>query len=103
MEWTEERATELIELYKRKEIIWGPKHPMHFNKIRKQYAWEELGKEMNRPVDECKKKMKKLLSCLRREKMKMKKAVEQDFQLNYLYTLAMPIFYRDMKQLHSTH
>jgi hypothetical protein len=28
---------------------------MHFNKIRKQDAWEELGKEMNRPVDEYKK------------------------------------------------
>jgi hypothetical protein len=39
----------------RKEIIWKPKHPMHFNKIKKQDAWEELGKEMNRPVDECKK------------------------------------------------
>ena len=26
---------------------------MHFNKIRKQDAWEELGKEMNTPVDEC--------------------------------------------------
>ena len=41
---------ELIELYKRKDIIWDPKHPMHFNKIRKQEAWEELRKEMNRPV-----------------------------------------------------
>ena len=58
MEWTQESATELIELYKRKDIIWDP---MHFNKIRRQYAWEELGKEMNRPVDECKKKMKNLL------------------------------------------
>jgi hypothetical protein len=56
MEWTQESAIELIELYKRKEI-WDPKHPMHFNKIRKQDAWKELGKEMNRPVDECKKKM----------------------------------------------
>jgi len=52
MEWTQESVIELIELYKRKEIIWGPKHPMYFNKIRKQEAWEELGKEMNRPVDE---------------------------------------------------
>ena len=26
---------------------------MHFNKIRKQDAWEELGEEMNRPVDDC--------------------------------------------------
>jgi len=39
---------------------------MHFNKIRKQDAWEELGKEMNRPVDERKKKMENLLSSLRR-------------------------------------
>ena len=57
MVWTQESVIELIELYKRKEITWDPKHPTHFNKIRKQDAWEELGKEMNRPVDECKKKM----------------------------------------------
>ena len=74
MERTEGSVIELIELYKRKEIIWDPKHPMHFNKIRKQAAWEELGKEMNRPVDECKKKMENLLSSLRREKMKMRKS-----------------------------
>ena len=37
-----------------------PKAPNAFNKIRKQAAWEELGQEMNRPVDECKKKMEKL-------------------------------------------
>jgi hypothetical protein len=61
MEWTRESAIELIELYKRKELIWNPKHPMHFNKIRKQDAWEELGKEMNRPVDECTKKNRELI------------------------------------------
>jgi len=44
MEWTHESVKELIELYKRKEIIWDSKHPMHFNKIRKQDAWEELEK-----------------------------------------------------------
>jgi hypothetical protein len=47
---------------------------MHFNKIRKQDAWEELGKVMNRPIDECKKKMEYLLSSFRQEKMKMKKS-----------------------------
>jgi len=36
---------EFIELYKRKEIIWDPKHPMHCNKIRKQDAWEEMGEK----------------------------------------------------------
>jgi len=74
MEWTQENVIEFIKLYKRKEIIWNPKHPMHFDKIRKQDAWEELGKEVNRPVDECKKKMVNLLSSLRREKMKMRKS-----------------------------
>jgi cytochrome c1 len=74
MEWARESVRELIELYKRKEIIWDPKHPMHFNKVRKQDAWEELGKEMNRPVDECKKKMENLLSYLRWAKMKMRKS-----------------------------
>ena len=74
MEWTEESAIQIIEIYKRKEIIWNPKHPMHFNKIRKQAAWKELGEEMNRPVDECKKEMENLLSSLRREKMKMRKS-----------------------------
>jgi hypothetical protein len=28
-----ESVIEFIELYKRKETIWGAKHPMHFNKI----------------------------------------------------------------------
>jgi hypothetical protein len=32
------------------------------------------GEKMNRPVDECKKKMENLLSPLRREKMKMRKS-----------------------------
>jgi len=74
MEWTEESAIELIELYKRKEIIWDPKHPMHFNKIRKQDAWEQLGKETNKPADECRKKMENLFSSLRQEKMKTRKS-----------------------------
>jgi hypothetical protein len=51
----------------------GPKPPKHFNKIRKQDAWEEMGKEMNRPVDECEKKMEDLLSSLQKEKTKTRK------------------------------
>jgi len=47
---------------------------MHFNKIRKQDAWEEVGKEMNRPIHECKKKMDNFLSSLQREKMKVRKS-----------------------------
>jgi len=53
MEWTQESVIEFIELYRRKEIVWDPKHPMHFNKIRNKDAYEEPGKELKRPVDEC--------------------------------------------------
>jgi hypothetical protein len=51
MEWTEGSVTEFIEVYKRQETIRAPKHTLHFNKIKEQEAWKELGKEMNRPVD----------------------------------------------------
>jgi hypothetical protein len=63
-------------LYKRKAIIWDPKHPTNFNKIKKPAAWKELGKEMYvyRSVDECKKKIDNLLSSLRREKINMRKS-----------------------------
>jgi hypothetical protein len=55
MEWTQENVIGFIELYKRKEIIWDPNNQMHFNKIKKQDTWEKLGKEINRPIDVCKK------------------------------------------------
>jgi hypothetical protein len=74
MEWIQENVIEFIELYKRKEITWDPKRPMHFKEIKKQDAWEEPGKKVDRPVEECKKKMENLLSSLRREKMKMIKS-----------------------------
>jgi hypothetical protein len=74
MEWTQENVIKFIEFYKRKEIIWDPKHPTHFNKIKKQDAWEELGNEMNKHTDECKNKTEKLLSSLQREKMKIRKS-----------------------------
>jgi hypothetical protein len=46
MEWTQENVIGFIELYKRKVVIWGPKHPTHFNKIKKKHdAWEELGRK----------------------------------------------------------
>jgi hypothetical protein len=32
LEWAKESVIEFVKVYKRKEIIWDPKHPMHFNK-----------------------------------------------------------------------
>ena len=51
------------------------------NASKKQDAWEKLAKEMNKPVDECK-KMQNLLSTMRREKIKMKKNCDKG-KVNY--------------------
>jgi len=47
---------------------------MHFNKTRKQDAWEELGKGMKRTVDERKKEMENVMSSLRQEKKMTRKS-----------------------------
>jgi len=61
-----------IKGYDREEIIWDPQHPLQFNKIKKQDAREELAKEMNSTVDECKKKTENIFSSLRWGQMWMK-------------------------------
>jgi hypothetical protein len=45
---------------------------LHFNKIKKQDAREELAKEINSPVNECKKKIENIFWSLRRGQMRMK-------------------------------
>jgi hypothetical protein len=48
MEWTQKRVIKFIEGYKRKEIVWDPKQPLHINKIKKkQDACDELVKDIN--------------------------------------------------------
>jgi hypothetical protein len=74
MEWAEENVIGFIELFKRKETIWNPKHPMYFNKIQKTRCMGVTWKKTNRPVDECKKKIENLLPSLRREKTKLRKS-----------------------------
>jgi hypothetical protein len=36
MEWTQERVIEFIDRYKKQQIIWNPKHLLHFNKTKKK-------------------------------------------------------------------
>jgi hypothetical protein len=78
MEWTQENVIEFIERYKRKEIIWTQSTLCILTKLKKTRCMGELGKELNRPIDECKKKMQNVLSSLRLEKMKMRKSREQE-------------------------
>ncbi|XP_017791992.1 PREDICTED: uncharacterized protein LOC108574005 [Habropoda laboriosa] len=74
MELNKEETIKLIEVYRKWVLIWDPKHPDHYNKVRKEDAWEEIGREIGKSPEQCKKKMEYLLAALRREKMKMKKS-----------------------------
>jgi hypothetical protein len=64
------------------------------------------GKKLTDPSMSAKKEIEDLLSSLRREKMKMRKCSGtgkgEYFSLKCLCILAMHIFYREIKQLHST-
>ncbi|XP_070156462.1 uncharacterized protein [Polyergus mexicanus] len=75
MEWSQEKVMELIDCYKQKSILWNPKDPYHFNRLKKNDAWEKIARDTGRSVEHCKKKMVYLLSALRREKLKMKRSM----------------------------
>jgi hypothetical protein len=57
MEWSKECIIHLIDEYKKRDVIWNPQNTEHFNKIKKQDTWVERGKELNRSIEECKRKM----------------------------------------------
>ncbi|XP_076301939.1 uncharacterized protein LOC143220087 [Lasioglossum baleicum] len=44
MEWSDEKCLELISFYNKMEILWQAKHLQHYNKQKKQDAWEEIGR-----------------------------------------------------------
>lgn len=74
MEWSEQNTITFIEMYQKKPILWYAKHPHYYNKIKRNDAWEEIGKEIGFSADECRKKLNGLLSAMRREKAKIKKS-----------------------------
>lgn len=72
-EWSEEITLTLIDIYKRKTVLWDPKHKDHFKKPLKEDAWREISVEINKNAEQCKKKMICLLASYRREKTKVRK------------------------------
>ncbi|XP_022186586.2 uncharacterized protein LOC111045461 [Nilaparvata lugens] len=75
MEWSKENILEFIDLYKETTVLWDPKDPFHYNKVKKNEAWEDIAREIGRSAEECRKKMEYLLAALRREKMKIKSSL----------------------------
>lgn len=70
MEWESDNCLQLISLYEDKPELWQPDHKYHFNKLKKNDAWEYIANEMNITVDVAKAKLNSLLSSYRREKSK---------------------------------
>ncbi|KOX69001.1 hypothetical protein WN51_06752 [Melipona quadrifasciata] len=85
MEFSKKDTLEFIELYCKKSLLWDLKNPNHYNKMRKEDAWQEIAQEMKRSVHQCKKKMEYLLAALRREKMKMKKSIHAGKETQEVY------------------
>lgn len=75
MDLSKEETFALIEGYRKRDILWDPRHPDRYDKGMKDVAWKDISQEMNKSVDRCKRKMEYLLSALRREKMKMRKRI----------------------------
>lgn len=73
MEWTEEKVLNLIEVYQNTPVLWDPKNKNYYKKHLKVDAWETIGQAIGASGENCKNKMITLLSCYRRERMKIKK------------------------------
>lgn len=74
MEWHKENTLYFIEKYREKEVLWNPAHPEHYNKLKKEDAWNRLASLLDSDRQTCKKKMTSLLASLRREKQKTKQS-----------------------------
>lgn len=64
----------LIELYKKKEVLRNPSDPDHLKKNKKEDAWQEISEDFGESAEVCKKRITSLLSGYRREKSKMKQS-----------------------------
>jgi hypothetical protein len=71
-EWVRSKISELIELYRSREVLWNPKHPSFKDKNLKNYAWGEIAVQLQVDKFEVQTKMKNLTTCFRREAKKEK-------------------------------
>ncbi|KAF5297279.1 hypothetical protein FQA39_LY12118 [Lamprigera yunnana] len=76
MDSKEEKMLKLIELYKNKPVIWNMSGPDNLKELRKELAWAKISIQFGESIEKCKKRIKKVLSERRREKLKMKEFEE---------------------------
>ncbi|XP_044761532.1 uncharacterized protein LOC123318841 [Coccinella septempunctata] len=81
--WNDERILHLIELYRRKPVIWDPKHEDYYKKNLKLDAWEDIGRALGISGDDCKNKMVNVLSSWRRERGKENKKTDEVYKSHW--------------------
>lgn len=56
MEWDQETCVQLINEYRNKEVLWNPRDPAYYNKLKKEDVWKELCEKFGKSTEEVKKK-----------------------------------------------
>lgn len=56
MDWDNKLCFQLIEEYRLNEVLWDPKNPSYYSKNLKHDAWCSISKNLNKDVEEVKKK-----------------------------------------------
>jgi hypothetical protein len=54
IEWTNEKALQLIDEYEKHPILWYAKHPQHFSRNLKSDSWESIAYELKMDEHEVK-------------------------------------------------
>jgi len=73
MEWNNESCLNFIQYYQLHPVLWNQKNNYYFSKTKKNEAWKIIAKNLNRDVEDVKKKSQSLLGSYRCEKSKGKK------------------------------
>ncbi|XP_028173227.1 uncharacterized protein LOC114362146 [Ostrinia furnacalis] len=67
MSWSNDTVLEFIELYKKEQILWDPKHPLHRNRSEITDAWLriQMSLSINCTIPDLKKKKESLMTSFR--------------------------------------
>lgn len=95
--WRNEDCIQLIQEYQIKPVLWNPTNEFYFSKIKKQDAWEEIGKNMKKNTEEIKKKALSLLGSFRREKAKGKKSMGTGKGTFYVLIILLYYFFNTLE------
>lgn len=70
-QWSKQKCLKLIKEFRKRPSLWDPKHYLYYKSNCKPAIWDEIGKTIDAPGEQCRNKMSILLSSFRREKSKI--------------------------------